>query len=230
MGKKLHPVWVCDFSDCGHEWLASYIKPRRCAKCKRYNWDKENAEIDTNYVYVVEDYQGRYKIGLSCDPDNRIKALDKKVRKVLLLEIEGIRGQAFDLEHTLHRHFATKRIVGEWFSLAQEDLDWILKCEFYHPSTDEDFVSASVCCVCHPPRFIYGWKNYYTTNKARVKIREWKDSPEKKLHPREIPTPPLEAPKPRVVLVSKRTICPVCSCALVSFGTNMRCQKCERNF
>lgn len=42
--------------------------------------------------------------------------------------------------------------------------------------------------------------------------------------------PPLETPKPKVVLVSTRTKCPICSAELVPFGMSKRCQKCERNF
>lgn len=39
MSTKMVSAWVCDFTNCGHSWLAK-TQPARCAKCKRKNWNK----------------------------------------------------------------------------------------------------------------------------------------------------------------------------------------------
>lgn len=38
--RSVSPVWICEFQDCGHVWLASsHVAPEKCAKCKKRNWD-----------------------------------------------------------------------------------------------------------------------------------------------------------------------------------------------
>lgn len=39
MGQKTRTVWVCEYRDCGHEWLAEKGEPpEKCAKCRRRRW------------------------------------------------------------------------------------------------------------------------------------------------------------------------------------------------
>ena len=34
-------VWVCEYANCCHRWMAQMTEPpRRCAKCKKCNWHK----------------------------------------------------------------------------------------------------------------------------------------------------------------------------------------------
>jgi hypothetical protein len=41
MSSDERPVWVCDYVDCGHVWLAvSEALPGQCAKCRRRGWNR----------------------------------------------------------------------------------------------------------------------------------------------------------------------------------------------
>lgn len=76
------------------------------------------------YVYLLSG-GGYYKIGLSKSVDIRIEQISPK----LPFEIELIHQIKADdmvtLENQLHERFADKRVNGEWFMLAQEDIDYI---------------------------------------------------------------------------------------------------------
>ena len=39
--------WVCQRSACKHEWPAKdiNIEPKRCAKCKRQDWNRETKSV-----------------------------------------------------------------------------------------------------------------------------------------------------------------------------------------
>lgn len=41
----------CERKECGHEWVARK-KPRRCAKCKYYTWNKEDHRLRNPYENV----------------------------------------------------------------------------------------------------------------------------------------------------------------------------------
>jgi len=45
--KKLQYYWKCQRSACKHEWLAKDInvEPKRCAKCKRLDWNRPTMAI-----------------------------------------------------------------------------------------------------------------------------------------------------------------------------------------
>ena len=44
------PCWVCDYSNCGHVWLAvvgdggEVRLPEKCAKCRRRGWNRPGGE------------------------------------------------------------------------------------------------------------------------------------------------------------------------------------------
>jgi hypothetical protein len=72
-------------------------------------------------VYFIGDHRRRVKIGHSCDPDDRMEAIQAccadKLR--LLRVIDGV-GSA--TEAWLHRRFKNQRINREWFYLADKML------------------------------------------------------------------------------------------------------------
>lgn len=43
MARIMVQAWRCDFPACGHVWLAA-DQPKRCAKCKKLNWNKTAAK------------------------------------------------------------------------------------------------------------------------------------------------------------------------------------------
>lgn len=76
------------------------------------------------FVYLMEDLRnGAFKIGHSTTPGKRERTLQSEVPEIVLrLSFPGEQTH----EKYLHDHFAAKRVRGEWFSLAPEDLLWIL--------------------------------------------------------------------------------------------------------
>lgn len=75
------------------------------------------------YVYVFEN-AGLRKIGSSKRPHIRLRAL--KTAAPSIEAIHHIPSLNYrELEKLLHRHFAAKRVVGEWFRLSDEDMDFI---------------------------------------------------------------------------------------------------------
>jgi hypothetical protein len=73
------------------------------------------------FVYVAGVLEGCHKIGSSVDPDLRLaQMLLLPVELVTVAEIKS--ADARWLEMILHRHFATKRVRGEWFRLTYDDI------------------------------------------------------------------------------------------------------------
>jgi len=80
--------------------------------------------IDRTFVYVAHDGQsGFYKIGKSKNPKMREKTLRAEVPLIVFLIIQP-EATGFN-ERILHKQFAEKRLRGEWFRLAEEDIEII---------------------------------------------------------------------------------------------------------
>jgi hypothetical protein len=83
-----------------------------------------NWQDKSGYVYLVHD-GALYKIGISVQPDKRIQQLKYENGRpctiLVLIETENYRA----LEGQLHERFSNKRVKGEWFDLAAEDVAWI---------------------------------------------------------------------------------------------------------
>jgi Meiotically Up-regulated Gene 113 (MUG113) protein len=79
----------------------------------------------SGWVYVVKSADGHCKIGRTGNLETRIKAL--KANHIEDIEIVHTikTDDMFDLETTLHSHFANKRVKGEWFNLAPKDIEFI---------------------------------------------------------------------------------------------------------
>lgn len=86
---------------------------------------KKPPKDESGYVYLLKSENGHYKIGKAKNPDNRLKTftvkLPFKVEYVCTIQTVDMR----ELEQALHEQFAAKRIDGEWFDLATEDIEYI---------------------------------------------------------------------------------------------------------
>jgi len=80
------------------------------------NLDVEDLPID-RYIYVAkEELSGRYKIGISKDPDNRIKQLNTGNPEQLILIHTYLATEQRNISETLaHSIFNEDRLKGEWF-------------------------------------------------------------------------------------------------------------------
>ena len=91
-------------------------------------------------VYLIMSEDGRYKIGYSGNVARRriqlecASGLEMTVISVFLTEYAEL------LESTLHRHFAEKRTLGEWFLLDEGDVaTFDEKCEKFNAAIFKSF-------------------------------------------------------------------------------------------
>lgn len=78
----------------------------------------------SGYVYLLKGDFDIYKIGMSVNPDVRIKSyngLPFKVTHICSIQTENARL----LEASLHKRFDSKRLNGEWFNLATDDVEYV---------------------------------------------------------------------------------------------------------
>lgn len=87
---------------------------------------KQERRVRSGYIYVLKSNQtDLYKIGLSHQPSIRIKTLCRLERESLqTVALFHTLGMPI-IEKELHALFASKRVRGEWFSLDQEDIEYI---------------------------------------------------------------------------------------------------------
>lgn len=80
---------------------------------------------ERGYVYVLE-AGGYYKIGRTRAPDSRIKQL--RIQLPFPVEVVCVipSDDYIRLEDELHERFADKRANGEWFSLANDDVSFLV--------------------------------------------------------------------------------------------------------
>jgi len=77
------------------------------------------------YVYIVWSDRQLYKIGRTNDVRRRMRELAKRgetgLRIVHTLQAQDM----IQMEAYLHQRFASKRVTGEWYALAGEDVEYI---------------------------------------------------------------------------------------------------------
>lgn len=78
------------------------------------------------YVYFVQEHMnGTFKIGKTKNVEKRMNIFGVKLpfeNKLIYLIKTGNHHQT---EAAFHKHFADKRLEGEWFALNKEDISWI---------------------------------------------------------------------------------------------------------
>lgn len=98
------------------------------------NREIENAEIfiaqnknlsTSGYIYVIRSENGKYKIGKAQDVNKRLQSLQTGTPEKLELVLTIKTSNKNVLETICHRQFSSKKIRGEWFSLTDDDLNWL---------------------------------------------------------------------------------------------------------
>lgn len=87
--------------------------------------EQRRRERSGGYVYLIASETGHYKIGRTRNPEDRMATFGVKlpfqVEYQHLIQCDDMRA----LEKTLHEKFDHKRVNGEWFALAPDDVAWI---------------------------------------------------------------------------------------------------------
>jgi hypothetical protein len=77
------------------------------------------------HIYLIEDEQGRFKIGRSAWPEQRIREIGWKLRITPITHHIFFSNRVIDREAELHHKFAAKHVGREWFTLSPEDVEYI---------------------------------------------------------------------------------------------------------
>ena len=83
-------------------------------------------KTDPLYIYFIQEGDnGPIKIGISRDPENRVRAIQVSCSKTtkLLCSVLG----TVEKESALHEQFKNIRLHGEWFKPSKELVDFIAK-------------------------------------------------------------------------------------------------------
>ena len=75
------------------------------------------------YVYLISDINSyTYKIGISSNPEKRLKALQTGNDRVLKIIHKILCENYNDVETAFHNQYGFLRVNGEWFELSEEDV------------------------------------------------------------------------------------------------------------
>lgn len=75
------------------------------------------------YVYLISDINNyTYKIGISNNPEKRLKSLQTGNDRVLKIIHKIICQNSNQVENALHNKYNFLRVNGEWFELTEEDV------------------------------------------------------------------------------------------------------------
>lgn len=88
----------------------------------------QSVKIPNGYVYILQaDNRQVYKIGITNNPERRMKVY-KNSRKKPNYNVEFIAFRFYDdyqsAENYWHRYFAKLQLIGEWFLLTPEDIQY----------------------------------------------------------------------------------------------------------
>jgi predicted GIY-YIG superfamily endonuclease len=77
----------------------------------------------SKYVYLISDINNyTYKIGISNNPENRLKSLQTGNDRVLKIIHKVICENYNKVENALHNKYEFLKVNGEWFELTEEDV------------------------------------------------------------------------------------------------------------
>jgi len=87
--------------------------------------DKNLQYIDGKVVYLIEHPEGPIKIGVSNDPERRLKDINSM--SPYESEVVGVINaeEPFEAESNLHDKFDTEQLSGEWFDLYDYQIGYL---------------------------------------------------------------------------------------------------------
>jgi hypothetical protein len=93
-------------------------------------FEKSTLKENVEYVYVIADPFGNYKIGLTYNIQKRLDefrtAMPYEPKIIKIIQCSNMK----KTEKYLHEKFKHKRIKGEWFNLSEKDIDMVQNNQF----------------------------------------------------------------------------------------------------
>jgi hypothetical protein len=128
------------------EWVDTSTNKREAYIASRTR-NKAGLKKGDSFLYLLKDsITGYVKIGISQDPEIRIHEVIKytkepllEKRDVKLIFQSGV--VPVKEERALHKKFNKKRVLGEWFSLCDEDIEIICKSYDTHMVNGNGYVN-----------------------------------------------------------------------------------------
>lgn len=119
-----YELWKEDVeTDLEEQWEAYERERLERRKSKK---KEETPKGKPGYVYLLREINGpHYKIGLTQNPQQRLKALSNTLPYLVEFDVLIRTPHTLELERELHEKFADKRTTGEWFLLESEDVEYI---------------------------------------------------------------------------------------------------------
>lgn len=88
-------------------------------------------EEQATYLYLIrKGGTDHYKIGISTNPDGRLKSLQSANPDKLDLVAYCVHDNAYEVEQSIHEILSDKRLNCEWFELESEMIVYLLR-EYY---------------------------------------------------------------------------------------------------
>lgn len=110
------------------------------------------------FIYLIKDDKtGWYKLGRTGDVERRKKTLEQiSLRSLELVAVERVRDAIVE-ETRLHKIFADKRRVGEWFELSEAEVLFALKYFDAVKVIEEVVMGNFYECVCARKSCEHNW-------------------------------------------------------------------------
>lgn len=106
---------------CGEKHGESDLKEKQQTKGGKQNSNKQTKTV-TKWLYLIGTASDEVKIGISSNPEQRLKGLQTGNPNELELIATTTCSDVCELENGLHNKYNTHRLNGEWFDLPSEKL------------------------------------------------------------------------------------------------------------
>ena len=117
------------------------------------------------HIYIFKAETGECKIGVSNNVDKRRSAIEMQGGKPIIELFYTIKCfNAYEIENIMHKHFADRRLIGEWFDVDFDNAVSVLKEEFNKKAdfVDNNFNSFNIVSLNSTDK--YGLKMFFEKN------------------------------------------------------------------
>ena len=117
------------------------------------------------HIYIFKAETGECKIGVSNNVDKRRSAIEMQGGKPIIELFYTTKCfNAYEIENIMHKHFADRRLIGEWFDVDFDNAVSVLKEEFNKKAdfVDNNFNSFNIISLNSTDK--YGLKMFFEKN------------------------------------------------------------------
>tara|TARA_B110000014_G_scaffold75402_1_gene51510 strand:+ start:393 stop:1085 length:693 start_codon:yes stop_codon:yes gene_type:complete len=90
---------------------------------------KPSLDVQEGFVYLMQ-WEDEYKIGKAVDVERRQKRIERELGREITVLHRIFSNDYTKAEADLHRKYKDKCLHGEWFSLNDDDLEWLMSIDW----------------------------------------------------------------------------------------------------